>query len=515
MSKDASGRDTGYGGWADRVSNDGDRFLDDLIGWNFVTNTNNPMDDYGHGTHVAGSIGAVGNNWQGVCGVAWNVQLMAVKFLDGSGNGSIDKYIAALRYAVAKGAKVSNNSWTGASYSSDLVTALNEARAAGHIFVAAAGNQGSNNDAQAVYPAGFQIDNIVSVAATDRYDNLAGFSNYGAQSVTLAAPGVDILSTTRGNTYGSNSGTSMATPHVVGTLALVWSIRPTWTYRQVITQVVSTVDRLPSLTGKVSSSGRVNAARAVGVVQAQSTPPRITSAVPSGPAAHTLSKVRVTFDRAIALSSFSRYDVLLTGPSGQAIYIWDVRVVAGSGDRTFDITFATQTAAGAYNLRIGPEVTDLTGTRMSIYTNTFRLNPPLTYTSWTRVTVPRWGRGVPLLTINQDVRISDLNVKLNITHPRVSDLYILLQAPDGTTIVLFNRHGGPTANLINTVFDDSATRHIGLGIGPFTGSYQPVVALSNFNNKSARGTWKLWVMDRGGSSTGTINNWSLIVTPRV
>src|SRR5262249_52994332 len=137
-----------------------------------------------------------------------------------------------------------------------------------------------------------------------------------------------------------------------------------------------------------------------------------------------------------------------------------------------------------------------------------------TFTSNTQVAVPANGRGVSLLTINQDITIKDLNVKVNITHPRVSDLYIMLQAPDGTSIVLFNRHGGSTANLTNTVFDDEAGTHIALTLTPSNGSFKPDVGLSNLDGKSLVGTWKLWVIDRAGVNAGTINSWSLIVTPR-
>src|SRR5262249_41037825 len=164
-----------------------------------------------------------------------------------------------LHYAVSKGAKITNNSWTGQGDQGSLEQGISEARAAGTIVVAAAGNEGSNNDVTPVYPAGYTLDNVVSVAATDRNDNLASFSNYGPHTVTLGAPGVEILSTIPGNKYGFNSGTSMATPHVTGVLALVWSEHPDWTYRQVINQVTNTVDRLPSLIGKTETGGRVDA----------------------------------------------------------------------------------------------------------------------------------------------------------------------------------------------------------------------------------------------------------------
>jgi subtilisin family serine protease len=275
MAKDSSGRDTGAGGWADGVSEDGDTaHKDDLVGWNFSSNTNNPFDDFGHGTHVAGTIGAMGNNGVGVAGVDWRVQLMPVKFFNASGWGTIDQFIAGLSYAVAHGARLSNNSWTVAGFSQSLYDALASARARGHVAVCAAGNNTNNDDTTPVYPASFGLDNIVSVAATDRNDHLASFSNYGAKNVDLAAPGVDVLSTLPGKAYGLRSGTSMATPYVTGVLALVWGLRPEWGYRQVIAQVLSTTDPLSSLAGKVATGGRLDASAAVRV------PPRS----PTGPA---------------------------------------------------------------------------------------------------------------------------------------------------------------------------------------------------------------------------------------
>lgn len=522
MSKDSRGNDTGNGGWADGVSQDGGSYVDDLVGWNFVTNSNRPMDDFGHGTHVAGIIGASGNNGQGVAGINWQVQLMPIKFMNATGGGSISSFIAGLNYAVANGARVSNNSWTGANVSTSLQQAIQGARDKGHIFVAAAGNFSNDNDREATYPAGFKVDNVVSVAASDRKDMLASFSNYGAKSVTLAAPGVDIMSTTLGGGYGFNSGTSMATPHVTGVMALVWSAHPTWTYKQVINQVTSSADRVSTLTGKVVTGGRVNAAAAVGVAEVASTGPRLVTATQSGPAANTMNKVRVTFDKAIALSTFTAADVRLTGPDGRAITITSVKLVAGSGDRVFDVTFATQSKVGTYSMKVGPEVMDLTWKKMSQWYGTFKLaagttnSQPATktYTVTAAAKVSPNGRAVSLLTINDNIAIADLNVKINLTHPKLSDLYIHLQGPDGTNLVLFNRMGGTSANMVNTVFDDSASTYVALGRGPFTGSYQPAVALSAFNNKLAKGTWKMWVEDRGGRNYGTLTGWSLIVKPK-
>jgi subtilisin family serine protease len=284
MQKDASGNDTGLGGWADGIAEDGDlAHLDDICGWNFVNDTNNPMDDFGHGTHVAGILGAVGNNGAGVAGVNWQVQLAPLKFIDSHGVGTVGAVIEGLQWAISKGIRISNNSWTDAGYEQILYDAVQRAQAAGHIFVAAAGNNSRNTDTAPVYPADFNLDNVVSVAASDRNDKLAAFSNWGPTSVAIAAPGVDVLSTLPGKSYGLQSGTSMATPQVAGVLAMVWSLRPEWTYRQVISWVLQTADRVPALAGKVVS-GRLNAAAAVRV------PPRTATTTVSAVQSTTLTR---------------------------------------------------------------------------------------------------------------------------------------------------------------------------------------------------------------------------------
>src|SRR5262249_51048474 len=150
-----------------------------------------------------------------------------------------------------------------------------------------------------------------------------------------------------------------------------------------------------------------------------------------GPQANTLNKIKVIFDRAISLSTFTAPDVILVGPDGRRIPIWNVKVVNNTGDRTYEITFATQSASGAYAMHVGPEVRDLAGTRMVAYDKTFVINTSRTYTTTANANILPRGRAVSLLTINDDIKIGDLNVKLNIEHPRISDLYIHLQAPDG------------------------------------------------------------------------------------
>jgi outer membrane protein assembly factor BamB/subtilisin family serine protease len=222
-------------------------------------------DSAGHGTHVSGTIGAVGNNGIDVSGVAWTVQLMALKFLAADGSGVTSDEITCINYAIAHGAAIINASFGSTVFSQSEFNAIQQAGKAGIIFVAAAGNDGLSTDTGNDYPAGYQLDNIVTVAATTRTDALASFSNYGSGSVDLAAPGDQILSTinTSDTATGVLSGTSMATPHVSGSLALLKAHFPSDTYRQLINRLLRSVTKLPGLTGKVQSGGRLNLAQAL------------------------------------------------------------------------------------------------------------------------------------------------------------------------------------------------------------------------------------------------------------
>ena len=248
----------------DGIDNDGNGYVDDYYGWDWSNNDNDPMDDHSHGTHVAGTIGAVGDNGLGVVGVNWQVQIMALKVMDASGSGYLSDAAKALDYAVNQGAVVSNHSYSGTSYSSTLYNAIVNARNHDHIVVAAAGNNGTNNDQTLRYPASYDVDNVITVAATDHRDNLASWSNYGVSTVDLAAPGVSIRSTTPNNGYGYKSGTSMATPHVAGAVALVHSAYPDWDYAQLRDAILDNVDPTASVATKTITGGRLNVANVLG-----------------------------------------------------------------------------------------------------------------------------------------------------------------------------------------------------------------------------------------------------------
>ncbi len=242
------------------IDDDGNGYVDDVHGYDFYNSDGDPFDDHGHGTHVAGTIGAIGNNGIGVAGVNWQVKIMALKFLGSSGSGTTANAVLAVDYATMMGARLSNNSWGGGGYSQELYDAIARANAANIAFVAAAGNNyGQNTDVTPHYPSAYDLPNIIAVMATDHNDQVAGFSNYGPTTVDLGAPGVDILSTLPGNSYGLLSGTSMATPHVTGTCALILAVNPNIPVSQMKSVLLDATDPIPSLAGKCVSQGRLNA----------------------------------------------------------------------------------------------------------------------------------------------------------------------------------------------------------------------------------------------------------------
>jgi subtilisin family serine protease len=253
------------------IDDDVNGYIDDIIGWDFANNDNNPYDDNDHGTHVSGTIGAIGNNGIGTTGVMWNAQIMALKFLDANGFGSTFDAIEAIVYAINNGAKLTNNSWGGGGFSLFLKEAIEASGNAGMLFVTSAGNSGKNTDISPHYPSSYDLDNIISVAATDHNDNKASFSNYGKVSVDNGAPGVSILSTLPGNSYGKFNGTSMATPHVSGVAGLIWSQFPGLTHLEVRALIRERIDLIPGLINKTVSWGRLNAAKALSIPSVETT----------------------------------------------------------------------------------------------------------------------------------------------------------------------------------------------------------------------------------------------------
>lgn len=266
-----------------KIDDDHNGYIDDVYGWNFVSGNNNVADDNGHGTHVSGIIGAVGNNLIGVTGLMWNATIMPLKFLDQNGDGYIDDAVSAIKYATKMGASIISCSWGGKEYSKALKDVIEASSA---LVVCAAGNDPdfgrANNDILPMYPASFTSKNIISVAATDQNDNLAYFSNYGVNSVDVAAPGTHIYSTLPGSRYGYESGTSMATPYVSGLAGLIKSLRPDLNSLQIKYTILNNVDFLSSLTGKVLTSGRINAFKALTNIITDSTAPTASANLKKG-----------------------------------------------------------------------------------------------------------------------------------------------------------------------------------------------------------------------------------------
>ncbi|MFK8114301.1 MAG: S8 family serine peptidase, partial [Rubripirellula sp.] len=273
--------------WADGRDTDGNNEVDDFFGVNFRGDgsRNNPNDGQGHGTHVSGTIGAIGGNGTGVTGVNWQTSLMALRILDDNNQGDTGAAIAAVNYAtkmrqqltfaddgrVTAGAnvRVLNNSWgQPGGFEPALETSIQESAEEDILFVAASGNgnflgQGVDNDRTPFFPASYDSPNVIAVAAGKLDGSLAAFSNFGDESVDLVAPGSQVRSTELNGAYGTRNGTSMATPHVSGTAALIWSALPGATVEEVREAIVSTTDPITSLTGKVLTGGRLNAANAL------------------------------------------------------------------------------------------------------------------------------------------------------------------------------------------------------------------------------------------------------------
>ena len=262
--------ESGEGRETNGVDDDANGLVDDWHGWDWAgaPDDNDPSDEHWHGTHVAGTVGARGNDGSGVAGVSWRVALAPLRVLDAAGSGQVSDLIAAYGYAKQQGLRIVNGSLGGAPPSQAEEDAL--AAAPDTLFVFAAGNGGSdhlgdNNDALGggTYPCDYDLPNVICVAATDNKDRLASFSNYGSVSVDLAAPGVGIPSTAPGDDWWLADGTSMATPHVSGAAALQWSRFPSATVAQVRTALLSSVDVKTSLVGKTVTGGRLNVYRAL------------------------------------------------------------------------------------------------------------------------------------------------------------------------------------------------------------------------------------------------------------
>ena len=453
---------------------------------------------------------------------------MALKVLDSSGTGNISAAADALYYAVAHGAKISNNSYGYQGQpTQSMADAIAAARTAGDVFVAAAGNNETNDDQLTFYPADYSetYDNVVNVAATDSSDHLAYFSNYGAASVQIAAPGVNILSTVPGGGYASLSGTSMASPVVAGTIALLESAYPHESYSEWIARLLRGADPVPGLSGIVAVSGRVDVYRALTLSGPgfDGLGPKVLSATPGLPTASPVSSVRLTFDEPIDPTSFTLAQVTgFAGPGG-VIAVQSVVVVPGTNNTEFDVNFPTQSVPGSYTFTVGG-IRDQLGQAMDQdgdgssggsaadgYTADFTIVTPFTQTlsDSTVAPIPGGGTLTQTLTVSQSEMVIGLSVGLSINQTWDSDLIIRLVGPNGRAVVLANRRGGAGSNFTASTFDDSATLSVARGTAPFSGTFQPEGALATFDGLNAEGTWQLQVQDAASGNPGELLSWSL------
>ena len=328
---------------SDGIDNDNNGYIDDIYGINTVNGTSDPLDDAGHGTHVAGTIGARGNNNKGITGVSWRTRLMAIKFLDSSGSGATSGAIEAINYAIAMkiannyGKMILNNSWGGAGYSQALYDAIKSAKNNNILFIAASGNDGVNTDTNPHYPSAYDLDNIISVGANNNGDQLASFSNYGCSSTDVIAPGEQILSTTPSNTYSYYSGTSMATPHVSGIAALLWSHKTT-SWRRIKAMILNGSEKKLSYSQKSVTQGRVNLPRSLSAykkpaifnVSPASAQPGDTVTIKGQDFGSTTGTIKYN-GTVIPSDSWSPYKITFTLPTGFTVGIGSIKVTKSTG----------------------------------------------------------------------------------------------------------------------------------------------------------------------------------------
>ncbi|MFL5917336.1 MAG: S8 family serine peptidase [Gaiellaceae bacterium] len=453
----------------DGVDNDANGYVDDWHGWDFVNGDNNPTDDHGHGTHVAGTIGAAGNNGLGVAGVNWNVRIMPVKFLNAQGSGTTANAVAAVLYAAQNGADVMNNSWAGGDYSQALADAIAVADQRNSLFVAAAGNDGANNDSTPTYPASYDLPNVLSVAATDNFDNRAYFSNYGKQSVDLGAPGVNIYSTWPGASYQSLSGTSMATPHVAGAAALAKAAFPSATDVGLKSLLIGTVDARPSLASTTASGGRLN----VGSAVACSGTPQVWLDSPG-------AGFSVDVGTPMALSFIASNCGAAAGVSVTATANGSAVMLSPRGDGVYTGSF-TPTARGAVTISVSATVGARTATRTvaGSATQAYAISP-----GGPAVTITTTSAGeAAQLRFNGT---AGENVSLAMSSVTFSAAAISLLRPGGGTIA--STYAGTSGGFL-----DPKTL-------PVTGVY--TIAVSGFG--SATGSMTLRLYDVPADAGGTI-----------
>ena len=481
----------------DGIDNDGNGHIDDSHGWDFENDDNSVYDGSpsnleidSHGTHVAGIIGARGGDGVGVAGVTWNVTMISGKFLDEDGTGSSFDAALAIDYMIDLQTRhglnivALNNSWGGGAYSTALHQAIIRAANAGILFMAAAGNETNDNDSSPHYPSNYSTteaagtqaaasyEAVIGVASLTRTGALSGFSNYGASSVDIGAPGSEIYSTLPGAAYGYQSGTSMATPYVAGAAALYKSIHPHATAAQIRSAILSQGAATTSLSGRTATGRRLD------------------------------------------VSDFNQFNLTIS----------DVRM--NEGDNGTSNALLTVSLSAPKSAAVTVDYATVDGTAVS----------RTTAATSTAITIPDSGKGSPYpstVTVPPGAGVvTRVKVVLSaFSHGFPQDVDVLLVGPGGQTCVLMSDTGG-TSSVTNVAltFDDAGPavptagtlssgtyRPTNVGAFDLFGTPAPPAPygsmLSVFDGALAAGTWSLFVNDDSGAASGTMSaGWSLVVT---
>jgi subtilisin family serine protease len=475
----------------DGIDNDGNGFIDDVHGINAITDSGDPMDDEGHGTHVSGTIGASGGNGVGVVGVNHEVSLVGCKFLDAAGNGSTSDAIKCIDYMVSLknsgvNLRVLNNSWGGGGYSQALADAIASSEAADLLFVAAAGNDTIDNDVNPHYPSNYENASVLSVASTDQTDGISWFSHYGLTSVDMGAPGSAILSTTPGESYASYSGTSMATPHVAGAAALVLSINPELSTQELKDLLMNSGDANAALQGVTVAGTRLNVNQAL--IDADPTPGFKISADPLTQQIEAGQATNYTF----TIGSIAEWDEEVTLELSTTLggaYLSSL--TARPGDEVMlNVETDTNTQWGEYELTVTATAGDIVKEQsVKLMVQPVGLND-FTYSSNTSVDIPDNSPvgAVSVINVPDDLTVFGTTADVDISHTYSGDLVVKLVSAQGTQVTLQSNVGGSNDDIVRSFTSES------------------------FNGEVATGDWTLQVEDTAAADTGTINGWSLTLS---
>ncbi len=476
------------------IDDDGNGYIDDVHGISAINDNGDPMDTDEHGTHVAGTIGAGGNNSQGVVGVNWQTSMVGCSFLGANGGTTADgiqciDYMVALKNSGIN-VRVLNNSWGGGSFSQALKDAISAANAVDMLFVAAAGNNSTNNDSGAHYPSNYDVANVMSIASTTSTDAMSSFSNYGVTSVDMGAPGSSILSTIPGGAYATFNGTSMATPHVAGAAALMLSANPALTTAEVKQFLMNSGDSIPALSGKTVSGKRLNVAQAI---------------VDSGGTGPSFYIAPTPYSLTINQGMSSSYSIDLNGvggytgsatlsavatPTFNGTISFSANPVAASTTVDMIVDTTTNTAPGTYSIA----VTAVDGATTKTANVTLKVWPDGTistgYSTNSPVIIPDYdpAGAQSVITVPYAMTLTEVTASIDISHTYIGDLVVTLTSPNGVSEVLHDRAGGSSDDLVAT-FTSGA-----------------------FELENALGDWTLSAVDQGRSDVGIINSWSLQLT---